>query len=235
MLNLRIIDPASAEPITLAEARLQCKVDPYVAGTDSPPTYTHPDDALITGLIRAARGHAERYTRMNLTDASYEYRCPPPYYGGGDRAAVLPGQGGYGDPASVNYFEGYPGPQGLRVPLPMGPVWDVVSVKYLDVDEVEQTLSPAVYFLNDDPWAPTVGLKKGQAWPAMYWREDAFRITFTGGPTLENPVPLEMVQAMKLMIGHWYRNREDATVAQMYEIPLGAKVLMMDHRRGMGV
>jgi hypothetical protein len=229
MLNLRIIDPASAEPITLAEARLQCKVDAFDTST-SPPS--HPDDALITSLIKAARGHAERYTRMNLTDASYEYRCPPPYFGYGER---LPGDGGYSDPASANYFQGLPGPQGLRVPLPMGPVWDVVSVKYLDVDEVEQTLASSVYFLNDDPWAPMVGLKKGQAWPAMYWREDAFRITFTGGPTVSNPVPLEMVQAMKLMIGHWYRNREDATVAQMYEIPLGAKVLMMDHRRGLGV
>lgn len=230
MLNLRIIDPASAEPLTLAQARLQCRVDAFDTST-SPPS--HPDDALLTSLIKAARGHAERYTRMNLTDAVYEYRCPPPYFAYGER---LPGgDNGYSNPDSANYFQGYPGPQGLRVPLPMGPVWDVASVKYLDVDEQEQTLDPAVWFLNDDPWAPTIGLRKGQAWPAMYWREDAFRIAFSGGPTAENPVPLEMSQAMLLMIGAWYRNREDSTVAQMYEIPMGAKVLMMDQRRGMGV
>lgn len=199
-MNLRTVEPASAEPLTLAQARLQCKVDAYDTST-SPPS--HPDDDLISALISAAREHVENFCNVIMTDAVYEFRTSA--FGG----AIL---------------------------LPRGPVSAVDWVKYLDEDEALQTLADTVYYLDDNPWAPSIGLKKDQVWPAAYARDDAVRVQFSGGfmsPTF--PVPVALLQAMKMMIGHWYRNRAAVTDAEMYEVPLGAKLLMMPHRRGMGV
>lgn len=51
----------SVEPVTLAEAKLHCKVD----GTD--------DDALITSLIATARKQAEQRTNRALITQQWEY------------------------------------------------------------------------------------------------------------------------------------------------------------------
>jgi uncharacterized phiE125 gp8 family phage protein len=199
-MNLRTVTPASAEPLTLAEARLQCRVDAFDTST-SPPS--HPDDALIETLITAARESVENFTNVILTDAVYEYRTGRP----------------------IEF-----------VLLPRGPVDAVQWVKYLDDNEQLQTLADTVYYLDDNPWQAAIGLKKGQAWPSIYSRDDAFRVQFSGGFSSPNLVPSALVLAMKLMIGHWYRNREDTSTGEkLAEIPMGARVLMMPHRRGMGV
>lgn len=199
-LNLRTLVAASAEPLTLVQARLQCKVDAFDTGT-SPPS--HPDDSLIEALITAARETVENFTLTILTDAVYEYRCAS--FGGG-------------------------------LLLPRGPVDSVDWVRYLDSDEQEQTLATSVWYLDDNPWQAMIGLKKNQVWPEVYRRDDAVRIRFSGGFRSPNPMPQQLLQAMKLMIGHWYRNRENAVVGTIItDIPLGAQVLMMMHRRGMGV
>jgi len=53
----------SVEPVTLAEAKLHCKVD----GTD--------DDTLITALIVAARQQAEHNTGRALLTQQWEFTC----------------------------------------------------------------------------------------------------------------------------------------------------------------
>jgi uncharacterized phiE125 gp8 family phage protein len=202
-MNLRTVVPASAQPLTLAEARLQCNVTPYVADANSPPEYTHPDDDLITALITTSCQHVESFCNVIMTDAVYEFR--------------------------TRCFGGL-------LMLPRGPVADVDWVKYLDEDEALQTLADTEYYLDDNPWAPAIGLKKDKTWPAIYVRDDAVRVQFSGGfysPTF--PMPAQLLQAMKMMIGHWYRNREAVAATQMYEVPLAAECLMMPHRRGMGV
>jgi uncharacterized phiE125 gp8 family phage protein len=199
-LNLRTVQVPSAEPVTLAEARLQCKVDAYDAST-SPAS--HPDDTLIEALITGAREQVENFCNVILTDAVYEYRCPA---------------------ASGGIF------------LPRGPVSTVDWVKYLDVNEALQTLATTVWYLDDNPWQAVINLKKDQVWPAIYARDDAVRVRFSGGFISPNPIPKPLILAMKLMIGHWYRNRSESVIGTIVsEIPMGAKVLMMPHRRGMGV
>ena len=61
-MNYRIITPVGTEPVSLAEARLQCKID----SDDT----SH--DAALTSLITAAREHAQHYTGRALAPQTLE-------------------------------------------------------------------------------------------------------------------------------------------------------------------
>lgn len=61
-MDYKVITAASAEPIALAEARLQCKVDADDTSFD----------AVLTALITAAREFAEHYTGRALAEQTLE-------------------------------------------------------------------------------------------------------------------------------------------------------------------
>jgi uncharacterized phiE125 gp8 family phage protein len=61
-MKFKVVTPVASEPVTLAEARLQCKVD----SDDT----TH--DAVLTALITAAREFAEHYTGRALAPQTLE-------------------------------------------------------------------------------------------------------------------------------------------------------------------
>ena len=56
----------TAEPVSLAEARLHLRLD-----TSGSPA-SHPDDTLVQTLITAARENAEQYTGVTIASCSYE-------------------------------------------------------------------------------------------------------------------------------------------------------------------
>lgn len=62
----KIITQATTEPITLAEARSHLRIEPF----GSP--LAHPDDAIITMLIRAAREWCEQYTGRAFASQTIE-------------------------------------------------------------------------------------------------------------------------------------------------------------------
>lgn len=61
-MKFKVITPVTVEPVSLEEARLQCKVD----SDDT----SH--DATLTSLITAARGFAEHYTGRALAAVTLE-------------------------------------------------------------------------------------------------------------------------------------------------------------------
>jgi hypothetical protein len=71
----------------------------------------------------------------------------------------------------------------------------------------------------------------GQAWPVAAWVLDAIQITYTAGyqdmtqsPAIGTAIPEPILLAMRLMIGHWYENRESQ------EMPPAAYDLLDDFR-----
>lgn len=61
-MQFKVITPVTAEPVSLAEARLQCKVDSDDAS----------HDAVLTSLITAAREYAEHFTGRALAPVTLE-------------------------------------------------------------------------------------------------------------------------------------------------------------------
>jgi uncharacterized phiE125 gp8 family phage protein len=118
--------------------------------------------------------------------------------------------------------------------LPAAPITQVVGVTYMDPEGVNQILSPLVYWLDDHPIHPRLFLAPSQSWPSTISRPNAVRVQFKGGYA-EGMMPAGLKQAMLLLIGHWYENREQTISVQNYEIPMGAFALMDPHRITWGV
>jgi uncharacterized phiE125 gp8 family phage protein len=119
-----------------------------------------------------------------------------------------------------------------RIELPMPPLQTVASIKYIDSDGVEQTLATSVYAVDTGTLVGQVRLKYGQSWPATRAEEFAVRITFTAGYGAASAVPAPLKAAMKLLIGHWYVNR-DMGMDLPQGAPFAIEALITPYRLGM--
>lgn len=163
----------------------------------------HEDEPLITGLITAAREMAEAFTGRTLAASTWEVR--------------------------YDY---------LCDVLPLGrpPVTAVTGVEYVDTDGVVQTLDPTLYVVDTDNTPPRIRRAFGEIYPATRGEPGAVRITYQAGPTdgsSPNDYPLErpIYQAMLLLIGHLYENRETTIVGTIAsDLPMGAEYLMRPYR-----
>jgi len=93
-----------------------------------------------------------------------------------------------------------------EIELPMGPVQSITSVKYIDTDGVEQTLSSAVYTIDDYSPVPWLLLVEDNVWPDTYDSANAVKVRYVAGwGDAGTDVPEDIKTAMLLVIGHWIR------------------------------
>lgn len=151
--------------------------------------------------------------------------------------------------AAVSYLDGYSGilgraliTQTWRVDfeafedvmrLPLGNLLSVLSVTYYDVNNTQQTLVNTVYSSLSDTGGPFIGLKTNQSWPTTYLRPDAVRVTWTAGyGAAAANVPMPIRQAILLLVGHWYANREPVNVGNITSLlPMTVDALLSPFRR----
>lgn len=94
-------------------------------------------------------------------------------------------------------------PDAIR--LLRGPIASVESVKYLDEDGVEQTLSPLDYLVDTVSTAGYIVPAFGKAWPETRAQINAVTVDYTAGTAS----PAHALKAwMLLAIGDMYANRE---------------------------
>lgn len=91
--------------------------------------------------------------------------------------------------------------------LPINPVDAITSVEYYDANNDKQTLPDTAYI-------ESLGLVPGELTfleekPLHARRNDKIIINFSTNPVVPEPVK----QAIRLQVGMWYENREDAPVA----------------------
>ena len=126
-MSIKIITPATAEPITLADAKLFLRVD------------SNAEDALITALITAARQLCEQYTRRILMTTTIEefFDYFPPYRVGQSDIIYL-SRGPVQSISSVKYLDG------------LGVEQTVNSSKYRT-----DIISEPARIISTDGWADT--------------------------------------------------------------------------------
>ena len=138
------------------------------------------DDALITSLVIAARQYIEGRTGRILCSRAH-----------------------------INELAGFPR-DGKDIVLPVSPVTAVASVSYFDSNGATQTLTVGTGYrlaLHLSPARIRLPVSSS-AWLETIAVEDAVTITFTAGYANIGAVPETAKHAVRLLIGHWYENRE---------------------------
>lgn len=161
------------------------------------------DDNLITALITVARERVEHITRRALITQTWDLK-----------------------------LEDWPSGDELRIPLP--PLQSVTSVKYLDQDGAESTMDSADYIVDTASEPGRIVLAWDATWPSSTTLYPANPITVrfvAGYGDAGSDVPQAIRQAMLLMIGEWYENRENAGEARLQQISLSAEALLWPYRR----
>lgn len=100
--------------------------------------------------------------------------------------------------------------------LNRAPVASITSIKYIDVNGDEQTLSSTEYVLDSasDSFARVV-IAPNKSWPSVYEGINTVRIRYVAGYANADAVPQALKQWMLLQISHWFRNRESVNVGNI--------------------
>lgn len=166
---------------------------------------TDTENTMILGLIIAAREYCETFQRRALITQTWEL-----------------------------WLDDWPEVGQIMIPLP--PLQTIDSIRYYDVDDNEFTMDPGDYFVDTKNEPGWVALNYGSAWPTITLRPvNGVCITFTAGYEVEGSdgaalVPESVKLAMKLLVGHWYENREASGNANLKDIPLGVHPLLWGER-----
>lgn len=117
----------------------------------------------------------------------------------------------------------------IRLPFP--PIAEVLSVAYDDESGAEQTIPDTDYRLVGQPNMPRLALAYGASWPPVRWQSESVRVQYDAGYGSAEDVPAPIKQAILLMVGHWYANREAVTIGQIAtEVPLAARSLLFPYQ-----
>lgn len=182
-----VVTPPTEEPVSLEEARRHLRVD------------TDAEDADILDLIQAARERIEAETDRALITQTRDLVLDGWPYGGGyyNRAIRRRGEG----PGWLPSIGGCP----IEVPWP--PLQAVASITYVGTDGSTHTLAADQYQASTGTPGRIVPAF-GVTWPATQNQPDSVTIRCVVGYGAASAVPAAARQAVKLLVGHWYRNRE---------------------------
>lgn len=143
---------------------------------------TNDQDALIGALVAAATAHLDGRAGIlgrSLVTQTWDLRL--------DR---------------------FPRGIGGAIELPLPPLQSVTSVKYLDGAGAEVTLDSAAYVVEPGHYLGRIRPAYGQTWPTARDETGAVRIRFVAGYGAAAAVPPPIKQAILLLAGHWWINRE---------------------------
>lgn len=151
-MNIIVVTPPPAEPVTLAEAATHLRLDDLVQG--------NPDYAAVQSQITSAREQCEQITRRAFVQQTLRLVGPDQFVG----------RSWYG------WLGGYAG----MIELLRPPVISVSAVRFYDSANVLQTVDAGDYYLTDD-LVPRVRFLDGYVAPCAYRRDDAVQVEYVAG------------------------------------------------------
>lgn len=107
----------------------------------------------------------------------------------------------------------------------------VTSINYTDTDGNNQLLDTSLYSVDTASFVGAVYPSYGNSWPSARYEKNAVQIEFIAGYGSADDVPVPIKQAMLLLIGHFYQNRESVMVGvSVTETPMAVDMLLNPYR-----
>ena len=116
------------------------------------------------------------------------------------------------------------------IDIPLLPLVSVASINYIDGDGASQLLATSVY--DVDTGKGLVRLAYDQSWPATRSVYNAVTVQFVAGYGVAADVPETLKQAMLLLIGHFYENRETVSAIKSSVVPMSVNALIAPYKTG---
>lgn len=113
--------------------------------------------------------------------------------------------------------------------LLISPIQSITLVTYVDAAGDEQTLDAADYQIEAQLIAPKLWPGVDSPWPVTQCRNiAAVKVNLIAGYTAKELVPAQFTQAMLLIIGQWYKQREEIVVGTIVNTPPLAAERLLD-------
>lgn len=118
-----------------------------------------------------------------------------------------------------------------RIYIPLVPLISIDSVEYTASDETTKQLTNFRTFGAGSSQPGYIVPALDMSWPSTVCDTETVRITFTAGYEA-GKIPPGIQHAIKLMIGHWFENREAVTTDQkgLANLPLAVDALLAPYR-----
>lgn len=111
------------------------------------------------------------------------------------------------------------------------PTTSIVSIKYIDTNQAEQTINPSDYALDSDSNINWVLPAYGSAWPTTLDTINAVRVRYQAGYADAASVPGPIKEAIMLIVGHWMRYQSAVEQGlNVTRIPYAVECLLEPYR-----
>jgi uncharacterized phiE125 gp8 family phage protein len=195
----------SNNPLSLYDVKVQLRIVDDLIDPCSQQPYSS-DDAALTVYLEAAFEYIETATRQQLCNRDYVLTldCFP----------------------EVTRHEGHArrSRQTYEIVLPKPPLVSVSAVYYYDQTGTMQILNPSLYIVDTTTKPGRIVLVPGQSWPKTNNAANCIQIAYTAG--YGGSVPTILKQAILLLAGDWYENREDSYAGRINSIPTGVQAII---------
>lgn len=219
------------EPVSLAQAKGYMRIDPGLVA----------DDVLITGLIQAAREHAELISGRAIAQRTFRMVLDSmPYYTDTIQSQLAYPPSYYSLPLYSSTLWNYS--QMIKMPYP--PCISVQGMRYIGTDGNAQTLNQGTDFILDRISEPArIFPPPGRYWPPNLYVANSCEIDFTAGydpdpaaapddaaiaanPPNQQPdsiiqaaIPMNIWRGILKLVSFWVNNRDQEppdTINQLF-------------------
>lgn len=160
------------------------------------------EDDFVQSLIVAARSYCEAYTnRMFVTQTLRMY------------------------------LDGWPSGDVIEVPRPFDASTNTLVRYYASGSTSATTLAASSYWLDNQNEPGRIVLRNNQEWPTTELRSaNGVEVTLVAGYGGEADVPDAIRGAMRMLVGHWYANREAVVVGTISQsVALTVNAMLAPH------
>jgi len=122
-------------------------------------------------------------------------------------------------------------PNGM-IQLPFSKVQSISGIQYYDQNSNVQTLPTASYYTDFISEPARISFAPATALPVVEIdRINSITVTYVAGYGDASDVPQAISQAILLLVGHWYENREASIVAvSIADVPMATTALLSTYR-----
>ena len=113
-----------------------------------------------------------------------------------------------------------------------GPVQSVSSIQYYDLDGALQTWDNELYQVDITANPARVMPAYDETWPDYLDDYNSIVVTYIAGYGNAAAVPAIIKQAIKMLVAHWYNQRETVGEVQGYETPYAVDNIVKMFSRG---